>query len=166
MQRIAMPLQQPVYLPSLGSRNTLQRARKRNFKTHEEEEMNRRKLFQTSAALGLVSAITSLEGFNLFANAGLPKTKGDPDNNPSAPPSNPLVPPAHGAINVAFPISDGAVIIDFCGPWEVFQDTAVPGSMESAFHLYTVAETLQPITASGGMQIVPRYTFETAPAPK
>jgi putative intracellular protease/amidase len=128
--------------------------------------MNRRKLLQTSAALGLVSAVASLEGFKLFARAGAPKTKGDTDNNPPTPPSNPLVPPAHGGINVAFPISDGAVIIDFCGPWEVFQDTAVPGSMESAFHLYTVAETLQPITASGGMQIVPRYTFETAPAPK
>jgi len=128
--------------------------------------MNRRKLLQTSAALVLVSAVASLEGFKLFARAGTPKIKGDTDNNPPAPPSNPLVPPAHGGINVAFPISDGAVIIDFCGPWEVFQDTAVPGSMESAFHLYTVAETLQPITASGGMQIVPRYTFETAPAPK
>lgn len=126
--------------------------------------MNRRKLFQTSAALGLVSAITSLEGFNLFANAGLPKTKGDPDNDPSAPPSNPLVPPAHGAINVAFPISNGAVVIDFCGPWEVFQDAAPLGGA-GGFHLYTVAETLKPITASGGMQIVPQYTFESAPAP-
>src|SRR5271154_6816897 len=128
--------------------------------------MNRRKLLQTSAALGLVSAITSLEGFHLFAKAGVPKTKGDADNNPPTPPSNPLVPPAHGPINVAFPISDHAVIIDFCGPWEVFQDTAARGSMEGAFQLYTVAETLKPITASGGMQIVPQYTFETAPAPK
>ena len=127
--------------------------------------MNRRKLLQTSAALGLVSAVTSLEGFKLFARAVAPKTKGDADNHSPTPPSNPLVPPAHGGINVAFPISAGAVIIDFCGPWEVFQDTAVRGSMEGAFHLYTVAETLEPITASGGMKIVPQYTFETAPVP-
>jgi putative intracellular protease/amidase/YHS domain-containing protein len=127
--------------------------------------MNRRKLLQTSAALGLVSAITSLEGFHLLAKAGAPKIKVDSDGPLPAPPSNPLVPPAHGAINVAFPISDGAVIIDFCGPWEVFQDAASLGGA-SGFQLYTVAETLKPITASGGMQIVPRYTFETAPAPK
>jgi putative intracellular protease/amidase/YHS domain-containing protein len=127
--------------------------------------MNRRKLLHTSAALGLVSAITSLEGFHLLAKASAPKIKVDSDGAPPPPPSNPLVPPAHGSIPVAFPISDGAVIIDFCGPWEVFQDAAPLGGA-GGFHLYTVAETLKPIIASGGMQIVPRYTFETAPAPK
>jgi transcriptional regulator GlxA family with amidase domain len=77
-----------------------------------------------------------------------------------------LRPPAHGAIPVAFIVSDGAVIIDFCGPWEVFQDTQVSGRMEDAFQLYTVAATRHPITASGGMKIVPDYTLEDAPAPK
>jgi transcriptional regulator GlxA family with amidase domain len=38
--------------------------------------------------------------------------------------------------------------------------------MGDAFHLYTVAETTGPVRASGGMKIVPNYTFETAPAPK
>lgn len=127
--------------------------------------MNRRKLFQTSAVLGLASAITSLEGFSLFAKAGASKTKGNFDSTPPAPPSNSLVPPAHGSIPVAFPISDEAVIIDFCGPWEVFQDVAPLGGA-GGFQLYTVAETLKPITASGGMKIVPQYTFESAPAPK
>ena len=127
--------------------------------------MNRRKLLQTSAAFGLVSAVSSLEGLKLLANAGNPKTAADARSTPPPPPTNPLVPPAHGAINVAFPISHGAVIIDFCGPWEVFQDAAPLGGA-AGFQLYTVAETLQPITASGGMKIVPQYTFETAPAPK
>src|SRR5271170_109066 len=128
--------------------------------------MNRRKLLRTSAALGLVSAITSLEGFHLFAKASAPKIKVGSDGTPPAPPSNPLVPPAHGSINVAFPISDGAVVIDFCGPWEVFQAAVVPGRGMGVFQTYTVAKTLKPITASGGMRIVPQYTFETAPAPK
>jgi len=69
-----------------------------------------------------------------------------------------LTSPADGKLPVAFPISDGAVIIDFCGPWEVFQ--------AAGFQVYTVGESLKPVRASGGMQIIPNYTFETAPAPK
>src|SRR5438046_236502 len=34
------------------------------------------------------------------------------------------------------------------------------------FRLYTVAETKKPIRTSGGMQIVPDYTIQNAPAPK
>jgi transcriptional regulator GlxA family with amidase domain len=78
----------------------------------------------------------------------------------------PLTPPGNGLIPVAFIISDGAVVIDFCGPWEVFQDTNKPGTREALFQLYTVAETTNPIRASAGLQIVPDYTFENAPAPK
>lgn len=78
----------------------------------------------------------------------------------------PLKAPAQGSIPVAFLLSDGAVIIDFCGPWEVFQDVVVPGRQAEAFHLYTVARTKDPIRASGGMQIVPDYDFATAPPAK
>jgi hypothetical protein len=39
--------------------------------------MNRRKLLQTSAAFGLVSAVTSLESFKLLAKAGAAKTAAD-----------------------------------------------------------------------------------------
>jgi transcriptional regulator GlxA family with amidase domain len=79
---------------------------------------------------------------------------------------NPLIPPDRGSIPIAFPISQGAVIIDFCGPWEVFHSADIPGHRGEVFQTYTVAESLEPITASGGMKIVPNYTFETAPAPK
>ena len=78
----------------------------------------------------------------------------------------PLTPPQDGVIPVAFIISEGAVVIDFCGPWEVFQDTNKPGTREALFQLYTVAETTKPIRASAGLQIVPDYSFENAPAPK
>src|SRR6476646_10464725 len=57
-------------------------------------------------------------------------------------------------------------MIDFCGPWEVFQDVNVPSRQDIPFRLYTVAETRKPIRTSGGMQIVPDYTIADAPAPK
>jgi putative intracellular protease/amidase/YHS domain-containing protein len=80
--------------------------------------------------------------------------------------ANSLKPPGKGQIPVAFLISDGAVVIDFCGPWEVFQAVMIPGSEEMPFRLYTVGETRKPIRTSGGMQIVPDYTIEDAPPPK
>ncbi len=70
-------------------------------------------------------------------------------------------PPAPQKIRVAFVISDGAVMIDFAGPWAVFE--TVRGA---PFELYTVAETTAPIHASSGMTIVPQYTFANAPKPK
>jgi transcriptional regulator GlxA family with amidase domain len=55
-------------------------------------------------------------------------------------------------------------MIDFTGPWEVFQDADPPG--HEGFRLYTVAESEKPIRATGGMKIVPDYTIANAPAPK
>jgi transcriptional regulator GlxA family with amidase domain len=80
--------------------------------------------------------------------------------------TNSLKPPEKDQIPVAFLIADRAVVIDFCGPWEVFQDVMVPSRQDMPFRLYTVAETAKPIRTSGGMQIVPDYTIANAPAPK
>lgn len=84
-----------------------------------------------------------------------------------------LTPPADGRIPVAFAISDNVQVIDFAGPWEVFQDVMLMGGKNDAgmdhhmpFELYTVAETKDPVTATGGLKIIPNYTFATAPAPK
>lgn len=79
--------------------------------------------------------------------------------------NNSLKPPAKDPIPVAFVISDGAVVIDFCGPWEVFRDVSIPGK-DVPFRLYTVSDKTEPIRAGGGMKIVPDYTFANAPAPK
>jgi transcriptional regulator GlxA family with amidase domain len=57
-------------------------------------------------------------------------------------------------------------MIDFTGPWEVFQDVMLPGREDHPFRLYTVSESTSPIHTSGGMKIVPDYTIENAPAPK
>lgn len=119
--------------------------------------ISRRQLLQGSAVLGcLVAAPPSLAASG-FGSADQPR--------PAAV-TNPLKPPAEGAIPVAFLVSDGAVVIDFAGPWEIFQDVMIPGRMDMPFQLYTVSESTKPIQASGGMKIVPDYTLENAPAPK
>ena len=84
--------------------------------------------------------------------------------------SSKLTPPATGKMKVAFVITDGAVMIDFTGPWEVFQDVMIPSrgvKMEDRhiFDLYTVSENKDPIHVSGGMQVVPNYSFDDAPEP-
>jgi len=86
-------------------------------------------------------------------------------------PVKPLTPPAKGKIRVAFLISDGAEVIDFAGPWEVFQDVHVPSrgtTMDERmpFQLFTVAESRKPIRATGGLKIVPDYDFASAPPAK
>jgi transcriptional regulator GlxA family with amidase domain len=70
-----------------------------------------------------------------------------------------------GPITVAVVITDMANVIDFSGPWEVFQDTARPGTEEPAFRLYTVSDSRRPVHLTGGLTIVPDYTFDDAPAP-
>jgi len=79
--------------------------------------------------------------------------------------------PADGKIPVAFLISDGAVVIDFAGPWEVFQDvmltdSSLPMDRRMPFNTYTVSASAKPIRTAGGMMITPKYTFANAPQPK
>lgn len=118
--------------------------------------MNRRDLFRLSTALGLgAAAYPSLAASSRAAPAQDGRT------------AAPLQPPAQGSIPVAFLLSRNAEVIDFAGPWEVFDNVGIPGrDNEPAFQLYTVAETLEPIRATGGMTIVPNHTFASAPAPR
>ncbi|HEY6393400.1 MAG TPA: YHS domain-containing protein [Bryobacteraceae bacterium] len=75
-----------------------------------------------------------------------------------------LAPPPSGSIPVAIVLSPGAVLIDYAGPWEVFQDAVVPGRARP-FHLYTVAEHAGPI-ANSALKVTADYSFDNAPAPK
>lgn len=82
-----------------------------------------------------------------------------------------LTPPAKGKIPVAFAISEGVTVIDFAGPWEVFQDVMVSSrgkdmDEQMPFELFTVSEKTEPITGSAGLKLVPDYSFESAPQPK
>lgn len=58
-------------------------------------------------------------------------------------------------------ISEGVTVIDFAGPWEVFQDVMVGDQMP--FHLFTVSNKLETITATAGLKLVPDYTFTNVP---
>jgi transcriptional regulator GlxA family with amidase domain len=77
-----------------------------------------------------------------------------------------LTPPKTGAIPVAFLISERFTVIDALGPWEVFQDVSIEGKGFKTFELFTVAESLEPVTATAGLKVIPNYTFENAPQPK
>ncbi len=68
-------------------------------------------------------------------------------------------------ILVAFVITDQANVIDFTGPWEVFQDAAIPGSDQPGFQLYTVSDKREPVMLTGGLKVIPDYTFDDAPPP-
>lgn len=81
-------------------------------------------------------------------------------------------PPHDGMIKVAVVLSPGATVIDFAGPWEVFQDTMLgdpTGKHVMPFDLYTVAPEKKPLHTSGGghggLTITPDYTFADAPLP-
>lgn len=134
--------------------------------------MRRREFLVTGATATLLTStnVVSIRPASVFANTNIST-------------ANKLTPPVDGPIPVAFAISRGATMIDFAGPWEVFQDVMIPapkvqtGQQAQAnqqshaqhrmgFNLYTVSEKTEPIEASAGMKIVPDYTFETAPAPK
>lgn len=116
--------------------------------------MERREFLRGAALLGLAASGPAASG---------PAPSGATRASPAP---SPLAPPTHGPIPVAFLVSDGAVVIDFCGPWEVFQDVSIPGRAGEPFRLYTVAETTRPIRASGGLRIVPDHDLSTAPPPK
>lgn len=127
--------------------------------------MKRREMLKHSAAFGLMAAVPLAAKLKGSSSSNPVQESSKASEAKSSANSNPLKPPAQGSIPVAFLISEGAVVIDFCGPWEVFQDVSVPGRMGDAFQLYTVAESMAPVQTSG-MKILPDYTLETAPQPK
>jgi putative intracellular protease/amidase/YHS domain-containing protein len=130
-----------------------------------QTNITNRGLLNPTAELGLLAAIT-LVVLGQLSGSNPAKAPSASEGNQAAVTTNPLKPPTQGSIPVAFLISEGAQVIDFTGPWEVFQDVMIPGRADHPFRLYTVSESTSPVHASGGMKIVPDYTFENAPAPK
>jgi transcriptional regulator GlxA family with amidase domain len=76
-----------------------------------------------------------------------------------------LVPP-RGSIPVAILISAGLNVIDFSGPWGVFESVSLPDANEPPFRLFTVAETADVVVSGSGLKIVPHYTFANVPEVK
>lgn len=85
----------------------------------------------------------------------------------------PHAPPAFGGrIPVAFVMGNSSTMIDFAGPWEVFQDSNGPSGQ--AFYVYTVSDADAELNTTGnyvdgkltGLRFRPDYTFANAPQPK
>lgn len=66
--------------------------------------------------------------------------------------------------NVAIFIFDDVEVLDFAGPFEVFN---VTGEIidPPPFHVYTVAQSAEPVYARGRLSINPHYTVDNCPAP-
>jgi transcriptional regulator GlxA family with amidase domain len=117
--------------------------------------MKRRDFLVGAASLGVMAAAGAVGG-------APPKSPADASENGGR-----LTPPANAEIPVAFAISEGVTVIDFAGPWEVFQDVMLPERGDSQpFRLFTVSESTRPVTGSAGLQIVPDHAFDTAPQPR
>src|SRR6266403_2084475 len=97
--------------------------------------IKRKDLVNAAARSGLIAALALFVIGHLSANAAPIETTGSSGDNKQASKANSLKPPAQGQIPVAFVISDGAVIIDFCGPWEVFRDANIAGRQDAPFRL-------------------------------
>jgi transcriptional regulator GlxA family with amidase domain len=72
--------------------------------------------------------------------------------------------------NVGILIFDDIEVLDFAGPFEVLSRTRTePGlasrrsDEDAPFNVYTVAKTYDPVTASGGLTVLPRCSFIDAP---
>ncbi len=77
-----------------------------------------------------------------------------------------LTPPKSGSIPVAILISECLNVIDFSGPWGVFESVNVPGATEPPFRFFTVAETADIVTSGSGLKLMPDYTFANVPEVK
>ena len=73
-------------------------------------------------------------------------------------------------LNVGILIFENVEVLDFAGPFEVFSRTRLtPGTMSrrsedsAPFNVYTVAETSQTVIATGGLQLIPSYNFNSSP---
>lgn len=130
--------------------------------------MQRRDFITKTAVVG-VAAVAASAVAGVLTRVEY-STGGNPTEKTSANEKR-LTPPVKGRIPVAVAISEGATMIDFAGPWEVFQDVYVPArgketEEQQPFQLFTVSEKTDPVTGSAGIRIVPDYTFDTAPQPK
>lgn len=129
--------------------------------------MRRRDFLSNTAAMGIIMAASSVVPDVLGQGTQAPVRV----NASNEVKGNKLTPPDRGKIPVAFAISEGVTVIDFAGPWEVFQDVDVPNrgkeeDDQTPFQLFTVSEKTEPLRGSAGLKLVPDYTFENAPQPK
>ena len=83
--------------------------------------------------------------------------------------NSPAQPSVH-KLNVGILIFDGVEVLDFAGPFEVFSRTRLVPGVESRrsdasapFRVFTVTRNGETVTATGDLQLTPRYSFQTSP---
>lgn len=77
-----------------------------------------------------------------------------------------LTPPADGNIPVAVLISEDLNVIDFSGPWGVFESVRLldeGGSLHTPFRLFTVSDKDKMVASDSGLKLMPDYTFGNVP---
>lgn len=69
-------------------------------------------------------------------------------------------------VQVGIFVFDGVEVLDFAGPFEVFSRTRLLPGIESRrseetapFHVFTVAARSDPVTATGGLRVLPDHDF-------
>jgi transcriptional regulator GlxA family with amidase domain len=72
--------------------------------------------------------------------------------------------------NVGVLLFEGVAVLDLAGPFEVLTRARLEPGAESRrfdddalFNVFTVGKTAEPVTATGGLVIVPRHSFADAP---
>ena len=73
-------------------------------------------------------------------------------------------------LSVGILIFDDVEVLDFAGPFEVFSRTRLEPGTESRrseasapFRVFTVAPGLGPVSATGGLLVIPNYDLEASP---
>lgn len=66
--------------------------------------------------------------------------------------------------NVAILIFDEVEVLDFCGPFEVFSVTGKRSNL-NPFHVYTVAQTDEPVLARNNLSVNPSHSLSDCPEP-
>jgi transcriptional regulator GlxA family with amidase domain len=67
-------------------------------------------------------------------------------------------------MRIAVVLFAGAEELDWAGPWEVLAAWALQHP-EDGVEVYTVADSLEPITCAKGLRVLADHTWDTAPTP-
>jgi transcriptional regulator GlxA family with amidase domain len=66
-------------------------------------------------------------------------------------------------VRIAIVLFDGAEELDWAGPWEVLGAWSQEWP-EDGVEVYTVADSLGPVTCAKGLRVLPDFTWDSAPA--
>lgn len=66
-------------------------------------------------------------------------------------------------LNIGIYIYPEAEVLDFSGPYEVFSTASRVSEGENPFNVFLVAESLAPVTARAGFQVLPHYSIHDHP---